>query len=567
MSEPAALDDRAAVGPAGTSHAERPRAAARPARPAAGGTLVGTGVLVRHVLRLDRVRLPVWIGAIVALVLFSAISIMDLYPTPEDAAAYARLMRDNPTFTAIGGPGLGLDDRPDPGAVLVNETTLWVALACAVMSVLLVTRHTRSEEESERLDLVRSTVVGRHAPSVAALVVVCGANLAIGLLSWVAVVAAGFDPVGSVAFAASFAACGIVFTGIGAVAAQLTSSGRATIGLSLAVLGTAYVVRMAGDLGDGTLSWLSPLGWTHQLRAYAGERWWVLGLSVVAAAGSFVVAAVLSEHRDLGAGMLPQRLGRARAAATLTPRGGLAFRLQRGQLAGWSIGLALLGAVYGSVGQDVEQMFEDNPELQDFVDLSGEAPLVDSFVSYTLLLGAMLAAGYAVSSVLRMRTEERTGRADLLLGGPLPRPAWMASQLWVTVVGTALLLAASGLGTGVGLAVALDEPGRVLSSVGASAAHLPAVLVVVGAAVALWGLRPAWSSAAWAVVALVVAVGLFGDLLRLPGWVRRISPLEHSPGMPAEPFDALPLAVLVLVAAALLAAGVAGFARRDVAAT
>lgn len=212
-------------------------------------------------------------------------------------------------------------------------------------------------------------------------------------------------------------------------------------------------------------------------------------------------------------------------------------------------------------------MFEDNPELQDFVDLSGEAPLVDSFVSYTLLLGAMLAAGYAVSSVLRMRTEERTGRADLLLGGPLPRPTWMASQLWVTVVGTALLLAASGLGTGVGLAVALDEPGRVLSSVGASLAHLPAVLVVVGAAVALWGLRPAWSSAAWAVVALVVAVGLFGDLLRLPGWVRRISPLEHSPGMPAEPFDVLPLAVLVLVAAALLAAGVAGFARRDVVAT
>ena len=529
--------------------------------------MTGTSVLVRHVLRLDRVRLPLWIAAIVGLVLVSAMSIADLYPTPQDAAGYARLMQDSPTFTAIGGPGLGLEgDAPDPGAVLVNETTLWVALACAVMSVFLLTRHTRSEEENERVEVLRSGVVGRHAPTAAALIVVSLANVVVGLLSSVVAAASGFDTVGSVAFGASFATCGLVFTGLTAVAAQATTSGRGTIGLSLAAVGAFYVLRMVGDLGDGTLSWLSPLGWTHQVRAYADERWWVLALAVAVAVALFAVAAVLSEHRDLGGGLLPQRAGRAEAATSLTPRGGLALRLQRGQVIGWSIGLMLLGVVYGTVGSDVEQLFEDNPEFEDFIELTGGASIIDSYISYTLVLGALLTAGFAVSSVLRLRTEERAGRADLMLGGPMSRPAWMASHLWVTLVGVVALLAASGVGTGLGLALALEDAGRIAPTVGASLAHVPAVLVVAGAAVALQGVRSAWGPTAWAVLGLSVAVGLFAELLRLPEWVRRLSPLDHTPGMPAEPFEVLPVVVLAVVAVLLVGVGVVAFSRRDVAA-
>ena len=83
-----------------------------------------------------------------------------------------------------------------------------------------------------------------------------------------------------------------------AVAAQLTTSARAARGIAFAVLAAAFALRAIGDAGNGVLSWLSPLGWSLQVRPYAGERWWVLGLhvtviEVATAAVVLVVTAVL----------------------------------------------------------------------------------------------------------------------------------------------------------------------------------------------------------------------------------------------------------------------------------
>lgn len=528
------------------------------------GALTGTALLVRLVLRLDRVRLPLWIGAIVALVVVSAVSVTDLYSTPEQLASYVRLMQGNPTLIAINGPGLGFD-HPNRGVVLVNETSIWIALATAAMSVFMLVRHTRSEEENERVELIRSGVVGRHAPTAAALIVVAAANVAVGLLVFLAVVALGFQPTGAVAYSASFIGCGLVFAGVAALAGQVATSGRAAIGWSMAVLGAAYGVRAVGDLGDGTLSWASPLGWVHQVRAFAGVRWWVLVLSLFAAAGAVVVAAVLSERRDLGGGVLPQRLGPASAAATLTPRWGLSLRLQRGQIVGWAIGLFSLGATYGAVARDVQRMFEDNPDLEKFIAQFGGASITDSYVAYTLLLGALLVTGFAIASALRLRSEESSGRADLMLAAPLTRLGWALSHLWITVVGSAVLLAASGFGTGVGLALSLEDSSKLAPAVAASMVHLPAVLVLVGVVFALFGTSPRTAAAAWAALAAVVAIGLFGELLRLPEPVRWLSPFEHTPAMPAEAFRAVPVVLLLLVAAVLMGIGLVGLRRRDIA--
>src|SRR5690606_22416696 len=122
---------------------------------------------------------------------------------------------------------------------------------------------------------------GRHAPTAAALAVVCAANVVVGALSTLGFIAFGYDATGSVALGASFAAVGLVFAGITAVAAQIASSGRATLGASAAVLIVAFTVRAVGDIGDNGLSWLSPIGWGQAVRAFADERWWTLALCLV----------------------------------------------------------------------------------------------------------------------------------------------------------------------------------------------------------------------------------------------------------------------------------------------
>ena len=102
----------------------------------------------------------------------------------------------------------------------------------------------------------------------------------------------------------------MLFACLTAVTAQVTEHNRAALGLAGALLGGAYVLRAVGDVGSGTLSWLSPMGWAQSARPYAGERWWPLLLL----AGASVAAASawpsrLLARRDLGGGLVPPRPG------------------------------------------------------------------------------------------------------------------------------------------------------------------------------------------------------------------------------------------------------------------
>jgi ABC-2 type transport system permease protein len=76
-----------------------------------------------------------------------------------------------------------------------------------------------------------------------------------------------------------------------------------------------------------------------------------------------------------------------------------------------------------------------------------------------------------------------------------------------------------------------------------------------------------YSIASWIAFAVVLVIGIFGDILGLPEWVRSVSPFEHLPRVPAKPVRAVPVASVCGVALALIGAGFAGFSRRDVATT
>ena len=525
-------------------------------------SLTGLSRLVRLVLRRDRVRLPVWIVALSAFVIISAASLPPLYPDQESIDDYARLFGDNPALIAFAGPGYGFD-APNLGVILVNETQLFAFIGVALMSIFLVNRHTRAEEDAERTEVLRSSVVGRPAPTAAAVAVVSAANVVVAVACTVAFVALGYGATGSVALGGSIAVVGLVFTGVTAVAAQATSGGRSTLGLASAVLGATFVLRAVGDIGDNVLRWLSPLGWAQGVRAFADERWWTLAVGSVSAALLVVAAFWLATHRDLGSGLLPQRPGPGRAARWVTRPLGLAVRLQAGSVIGWTTGLFLIGLVYGSIGEDVEEMIEENPTYADFLAQAQGASLTDSFFATSMSMLALLAGGAAISSALRLRTEEGVGRSEPILSAPISRASWVASHLTVAVVGTTIVLAGGGLGIGLSYAVVVSDAGQIPRMVGAALVTAPAVLVLVGVTIALFGLVPRHALFAWAGLAVAVAVDLFGELLQLPEWSRRISPLQHVPALPAEDLRILPLAILLLLAAALVAVGMRGFRSRD----
>jgi ABC-2 type transport system permease protein len=525
-------------------------------------SLTGTWRLTRLALRRDRVRLALWVGGIAALVVIQAVSVLDVYPDQAAIELYVELFGGNPALVALAGPGYGFDD-PNIGVVLVNEIQVFACLATALMSILLVNRYTRVEEDTERADLLRSTIVGRHAPTAAAVVVVGAANVLVAVLCTAGVVALDFPLTGSIALSASFAAVGLVFAGVTAVAAQVASGGRGTLAGTSAVLGAAFVIRMAGDIAKNGLSWLSPIGWGQAVRAYAHERWWTLGLCVVAAAALVVCAFWLSTKRDLGSGLRAQRAGPERAARSLTTPLGLAVRLQRGALAGWLIGMLGFGIVFGSIGEDVDTLFEENPAMAEIFSTAGVADPTDSYLATSLMMLTLIAGGWSVSATLRLHGEESAGRVESILASRVSRARWAASHLAVAAAGTLLAVAAAGLGVGIAYGIVSGDASQVLRLTGASLVLVPGMLVLIGLTALLHGVSQRAAPAAWGALTVVLVVGIFAELLQLPDWARVVSPLEHLPSAPAEPVTVTPILALLALAAALTAAGLWALRRRD----
>jgi ABC-2 type transport system permease protein len=532
--------------------------------PGSGNPLTGTSVLVAAAMRRDRRRLAIWVTALGGVTVYAVVALGALYPSAADRQARAAVI-GTPAGTLLSGPGYGTGNYT-LGAMIANELALSVMIAIAVMSVLLVVRHTRAEEEDGSAELLLTGAVGRRAPLATALGVTAAADTAVALVVAAGLVGSGLAAVDAVALAAGIGLCGAAFGAVAGVTAQLFSSTRAASGTALALLGAAVLVRGVGDVlhqGGSPLSWFSPLAWAQQTRAYVELRWWPLALLVALTAVLVTVGVALSARRDVGAGLVAARRGPAQGSSWLAGPVGLLARLQRGSVIGWTVGLLALGLTFGSLTDAVPDMVAGNPRLAEALVVRG-ASLSDSFTAAAALYAAMCAAGFAVASVLRLRGEEGSGRLELMLSAPLARTRFLGAGLAVTAAAVVLLLVAAGLGDGVAAAVVTGDAGAVGTGLAASLVQLPAVFVIGAAAAALVAAAPRWSSSAWVLVVEAVLVGLFGPLLGLPDWAARLTPFGWVPAVPAGDLALGPLAGLLVVALAL--AGVAGlaFRRRDV---
>lgn len=526
--------------------------------------LAGTGSLLRLALRRDRVMLPLWVALFVVMASFSADATVGLYADTASRVQAAETINGTPSLVALYGR---IYDVTSLGAIAMIKMGGVGSALLAVLAFMLVIRHTRAEEELGRLELLAGGVVGAYAPLTAGLACATGAALATGLLTAAALTGTGLPPTGSLAFGLAWTATGTAFAGVGAVAAQLTTSARAARGLATTVLGVAYLLRAVGDTtGDepSWLSWSSPIGWGQQVRPYAGDRWPVFVVLVLFAAASTAVAFAISRRRDLGAGVLPDRPGPATAAASLGSPAGLAWRLQRGVLLAWAAGFAVMGFILGSVAPTVGDML-DTPESRELIiSLGGVQGLTDAFIAAELGFMGLGCAAFGVQAALRMHTEETSLRLEAVLATGTGRTRWAVSHTSLALLGPLLLMLLAGLAIGAAHATQTGDPADVGRVVLAALVQVPAAWVVVGLVVAAYGLVPRLVPAGWAALVLFLLVGELGPLLGLPAWAMDLSPFTHVPHLPGGDLRLAPLLWLTGLAAALVVAGLVGFRRRDV---
>jgi ABC-2 type transport system permease protein len=135
----------------------------------------------------------------------------------------------------------------------------------------------------------------------------------------------------------------------------------------------------------------------------------------------------------------------------------------------------------------------------------------------------------------------------------------------LAVVGTGILMLATGLGVGQAHAALSGDRSVIRADLLAAMVRLPAVWVLVGVTVAVYGLARRAAPFAWAVLVATFLASEIGPLLNLPHWARDLSPFTHVPALPGGAVTVGPLVGLLATAAGLIAVGLWALRRRDLA--
>jgi ABC-2 type transport system permease protein len=518
--------------PAGRHEATRP-----------GSPFTGVPSLLRLALRQDRVRLSVWIALLTLMMAYAPNAVKLAYPGEPQRLARVNLLK-TPAGMMLGGPMFG-GNETDLGAMMANELMLTLIVATSILSILTVIRHTRAEEESGVAELVLSSVVGRHARTYAALILVGGVNAVLAVTMTLAMSVTGFSVVDTAAMCVGITGVAMVFGAVAAVTAQLWRQGRTATGAAMATLALAALVRGIGDVIDNSgsaLSWFSPIAWAQQMRPFVDLRWWPFALLVALAIGLMALAAWLESRRQYDDGNIPSS-GERPNARPIRGVFGLHLTLQRGQTIGWTVGLFLAGLTFGSMTKSLLDAAKGNPFLARILTAQGNDGVYTTMTQFL----AAAATAYVVGAVLRVYIDEESGLGEAVLAGAVSRWRWLLTAVASALVGATVLMFFAGLGNGLGAGIALGEPQTIARLTLAGLAFVPAMAVVAGVAAFAVALRRSWIG--WLAVTFVVVSLYLGALLRLPRWLIDLSPVGRTTA-PVN-YPVVTLTVMVAVAAAL----------------
>ncbi|MEL4358459.1 MULTISPECIES: ABC transporter permease [unclassified Luteococcus] len=530
-------------------------------------TLAGTGTMLRLTLRRNWLFWTLWIIGLACLMPLTATQYDTIIPPGTDPRLTIEPLRNNPSMLALLGPAFDVYSK---AGFVFWRVGGFASMFAGMMGGFAIIRATRGEEEEGRLELLRSSAIGRHAPLAGALVSCVLGCLVLGMVTAGWSMAAHLPAAGALAAGSAVALEGLVFVGVGAVCAQVFENARTarywTVGL---LWGGLFVLRMmvdgAGpDASYAWLNWLNPLEWGMYLRPWSDERWWVVLLPKLLFLVSILTAFRLESARDHLAGLRPDRPGRGTAPGWLSGTWGLAWRLQRGTLIGWSVALVLCSVGMGSIMSQMDKSLAANPQMGEMLQkMGGSSNLQTAF--YVAMIGIMGTVAAIMAGVVlnRLRAEEGRGHAEMLLATATSRWRFAVSHLAFAVAVPCLAYLAVGAGMPLVQAGQTGDWSPVGQYLRTAAGLLPGLVLVVGIAMMLIGWLPRFSGLVWAVLGWTMFCTWFAVLFDLPEWLLKLQPWGYLAHLPRDPMDWTAFAVETALALALLGLGLVGYRRRN----
>ncbi|MFC6206497.1 ABC transporter permease [Levilactobacillus tongjiangensis] len=530
-----------------------------------------TGQLVRLNLRRDRFRILMWILILAALMASVAWKFEGIYGTPTEINAIKGTLA-SPGIVAMFG-AFSFSGKVTTAEIFANEMLLFMGLIQVVMNLALSVHATRAEEDLGITELVRAHAVGTLAPLSAAAIELVLVNGLLGLLYGAGLTAAnmpGATIQGNWLIGIGLAAAGLLFGMLGLLTAQVADHSSSATGLAYTLFGLSYLAQMVTDVQHPKLTWWSPLGWVEKLAPYNNPTWLPVWLSLGLALILLAIAFWANSHRDLGVGAITTRPGRKQASVFLRGPISLIWRRQRNVLIGWLVGIIIFGAAYGTVFNTIGDILKTNPTMQQVFGATMVHEANHSIlVSFTALLAVVMAAVAVIPGmqlILKLHTDETRGWLEALYARPLSR-----TRLLFSYVGTAFVTSTLAYIGGLAGIVVMGDASltHVKDGISASefwqaaAAQLPEIWVFLALSVLLVGCWPRLKSLSWAYLALGFVSVYMGSLLKLPGWVKNLTPAGWMPRVPIHDVNWTTFSWMVSLALVLILIGWMGYRRRD----
>jgi ABC-2 type transport system permease protein len=471
---------------------------------------------------------------------------------------------ENPAIRILFGPPVALDDA---GGFTVWRTGTPVLILASVWILLASTRITRGEEDAGRLDLLlagRLRMVGVVLRSMAAI---AGAALVISAAVGAGLIAAGTDATGALVYAAAVLGVTLTFAAGALLAAQIMPTRSAAVGVTVALLGMALLVRMLAD-GAPRLAWsawTTPFGLTARAAPYADNR---IGPLLVLAAFPIafgLVTLITARRRDVGSGVIELATSRRPRTGLLRSLSGFAVRRAIRITVSWATGIAAYFLLVGALIASILEFFDTNRRFAELAAAAGFAGLdsADGFAAALFSLLVIPTGLYAATRLAALVTDEKARRWTPLFATDVSRIGLAGTEIAVTTAGMLLLHVIAGVAMWTGAAIT-GAPLSIDHALAGALNSAPVAWLAVGAAALAVGWLP---SAVGAIGAVPVVGGFLLDVLtqdtNAPTWVVDLSPFVHLAAVPnAEP-DWGTTAAFTAIGAGLIALGLLGYHRRD----
>jgi len=523
-----------------------------------------TSTLLRFTLKRDRLFLSLWIIGIVAFSLFCAPLFTEVAKSPAELAVYAETMK-NPAMVALCGPVYA--EPYTYGVMYTQLMVVWILVLIGIMNIFIVARYTRKDEEEGRLELMRSLPVGRLAIISSTWIIAILANFLIAFTSAMGLVLFGIESMtmaGCLLLGGVFFLVGIFFAAVSMLLSQLCATSRGMTGGSFLVLGVFYLIAAIGNVFDNILAYFSPFSIVFKLSPFVRNHIFPLSIVLIGALITAIIAVHFNVKRDLGAGLLPHRHGRAHAQAFLSSPFGLAFRLMKKQIISWLIIIFILGVLYGAVFGDFEAFISQNEMLQMILATDAGENMILSFMTYVILIMSLITSIPVINCVLKLRTEEKKNRLESIYACSISKTEQFSAYIIIAIILSVLLQVVLSFGIWLSASVVMEETIPFIDVMITGLVKLPGIWMFAGISALLIGLLPKLTALVWAYFGLSFFVIYMGRLMDIPDVFINLSAFGLLPNYPIDEFRVFPFLAITVIAVILFIIGVTSYKERDI---